>query len=118
MVNECLSAIEEGKLDAALNAINEAERSGGDIEIFLNLLLHKIRSILLLRFAHEIKNTIEEQFGESDLKLLETISAKKDSNINSALLRGLLEASISMKFSAIPSLPLELALIAHLHDLE
>lgn len=118
LVNDCLLAIEEKKLDMALGALNAAERSGGDIEIFLNLLLHKIRSILLLRFAHEIKSTIEEQFGESDLELLETISAKKDSNINSTLLRVLLEASISMKFSAIPSLPLELALIAHLQNQE
>lgn len=116
LVNECLLAIDERKLDAALYAVSCAEDSGGDVKIFLNLLLHKVRSILLLRFAHEIKSTIEEQFSESDLKLLEAISVKKDSNINSTLIHELLEASISMKFAAISSLPLELALIAHLSD--
>ena len=114
LVNECLLAINENKLDKALSAVNKAMDAGGDLKIFLSLLLHKVRSILLLRFARELKGTIEEQFGESDFKILETISAEKNSNVNSTLIRELLEASINMKFAAIPSLPLELALMEHL----
>jgi len=114
LVNECLSAIDENKLDDALDSINKSSESGGDAKIFLGLLLHKVRSVMLLRFAKELKATIEEQFSESDFKLLSTLSQKKDSNINSTLLKSLLEASINIGYANTPSLPLEIALIEHI----
>ncbi len=80
------------------------------MKIFLKLLLHKARAVMLLRLAPELKRELSEQFGEEDFALLGRLSALKEQRINSALLRELLDAYIQTGSSYIPQLPLELAL--------
>src|SRR3989338_4977020 len=110
LVNSLLESIAEGKLDAALSAVSSAAEGSIDMKVFLKLLLHKARAVLLLRFAPELKNELAKQFSEEDFVLLTRLAGQRESKIKSALLRELLEAYSETGFSYLPQLPLELAL--------
>ena len=110
LVNSLLESIAEGKLDAALSAVSRAAEGSIDMKVFLKLLLHKARAVLLLRFAPELKAELAKQFSEEDFVLLTRLAGQRESKINSALLRELLEAYSETGFSYLPQLPLELAL--------
>jgi len=112
LVNAVLEGVEEGKLEQALGAVREAAEANIDMKVFLKLLLQKVRAVLLLRFAPDMTDTIEEQVGDEDFKLLKKLAENKDSKINSDVLRILLEAYDNTGRSYISQLPLELALIA------
>lgn len=111
LVNNSIEAIDSGDLGKSLSEIKEALNDGGDVKIFLTLLLHKIRSILLLRFAKDLESHIKEQFADEDFLFLKKISSNKDSYINATLLEELLTAYTHIGLSHVPQLPIELALI-------
>ena len=111
LINEFIESVDKKDLDSALEGLSKASEEGVDMRVFLKLALHKMRSILLLRFAKNLEGIIDEQFSEEDFKFLKKISAKKGSGINSNTLRELLDAYSKIGNAHIPQLPIELALI-------
>ena len=111
LVNECIEAIDERNLDDGLETVQEVVASNLDIKTFLKLVLHKVRAVLLLRYAADLEKMLEEQFVEEDFAFLKELSAKKGSHINSETLYELLGAYDAVSRSYIPQLPLELALV-------
>lgn len=111
LVNDCIGAMNRGDLEKALNAVSEAVSGGVEMKLFVVLLLHKTRSVLLLRFAKDLAKQIKEQYTDEDLALLKTISLDKNSHINAQLLHRLLGAYGMIGYAFVPQLPLELALI-------
>jgi DNA polymerase III subunit gamma/tau len=111
LVNEVVTAIDDGLIEKGLGAIRKADETNADMKIFLKLLLHKCRAVLLLRYATGLEEELREEFSEIDFKLLKELSQKKDLNINSSVLKRLLDVSGELKNAYITSLPLELALI-------
>lgn len=109
-VNDFLEALGEGKLADALEVLHEIEAAGNDISIFLELAISKIRRVLLLRFAPELKEGLVATETPEEVQFLETF-AKNKTAINSKILSELLGAQKEMKNAATPSLPIELALI-------
>ncbi|MEK7081993.1 MAG: hypothetical protein AAB905_02190, partial [Patescibacteria group bacterium] len=82
-----------------------------DMAILLKLLLAKLRFVLLLRHAPEMKATIAEEVSEKDFAFLQKIAAGKDSQISAATILEFLKAEEFLGAAAVPSLPLELAII-------
>ena len=111
LVNEFIEAIDERNLDDGLETVQEVVASNLDIKTFLKLVLHKVRAVLLLRYAKDLEKMLEEQFVEEDFAFLKELSAKKGSHINSEALYELLGAYDAVSRSYIPQLPLELALV-------
>lgn len=118
LVNNTIEAIDSGDIGKSLLKVKEALGSGVDAKIFLTLLLHKIRFILLLRFAKELESYIKDQFTSEDFLFLEKISGNKNSHVNATLLQELLDAYTHIGLSRIPQLPIELALIKMLASSE
>ncbi|MEA2112840.1 MAG: DNA polymerase III subunit gamma/tau [Patescibacteria group bacterium] len=111
LVNDFISSLDEKKLNNGLKVLNQVVENGIDIQIFLKLILHKIRAVLLLRFAKDMEKKIEDSFSEKDFKFLKEISQDKDSNIKAEVIKELIETSAQIKLSYIQQLPLELMLI-------
>ena len=111
-VNEFIEALEKRDLEAGLEAVEKAAGNGADMKTFLKLALHKLRSILLLRFAKNLERMIQEQFSEEDFAFLKDMSARKDSYLNAAVLQELLRAYADIGSTHIRELPIELALIS------
>ncbi len=111
LVNQFIEAIDRKDLEAGLATLSDLSRAGVDMKVFMKLVLHKLRSILLLRFAKNLKPVVEEQFGSDDFSFLEKISERKGSNVNASVLSAILGAYAQIGVAHIPALPIELVLI-------
>jgi DNA polymerase-3 subunit gamma/tau len=111
LVNDVIAAIVEGDSAKGLKAIQSAADQAVDMKVFIKLLLHKVRVVLLLRFAKELEKSIKETVSEEDFAFLKVLAAKTDSCITSVTLSELLSAYDATARAYIPQLPLELALV-------
>ncbi len=109
LVNQFVEAMGAKNTDTALSVLQQATQGGVEPRVFCLLAVAKVRAILLLRFAPKQKEALLEEFGQDDVKFLETL-AKGAPAINAALLAELLTALIEIPRSPLPQLPLELAL--------
>jgi DNA polymerase III subunit gamma/tau len=120
LINNFISAIEDSDVEAGLKVVDNAVENNIDMKVFLKMILHKVRSIMLLKYAPDMEVIIKKQFGDDDFEFLKKISGKdpKDtarlgqgSKIYATVLKILLDAYDEVGRAYIPQLPLELALI-------
>lgn len=116
LINNFIEAIDKKELNVGLESLNKAAESGIDMKVFLKLGLHKMRSVLLLRFAKNLESIIEEQFSKEDFTYLKKIAARKGSNINASTLAAFLDAYVKIGNTHIPQLPIELTLVSLLKE--
>ncbi len=108
LINDFIAALDTKDADKGLKTIRTASEQNIDMGVFLKLSLHKIRSILLLKYSPDLKKMLEEEFSAEDFSFLYTIAGKKETVINSKTVIALLDAQEQMRISPIPELPLEL----------
>ena len=109
VVREILSAIAKKDASAALAGIRRATDANVDSRILAKLLIHRMRVVLLMRFAPDLADALAVELTEADLALAKTVS--KEPGVNADTLRALLDAYSTMAYAAVPHLPLELAVI-------
>ena len=109
-INRFLEALAKKDVGAALERFHAALGDGSEAKVFALLAISKVRGVLLLRFAPNLKKQLAGQFGEDDLKLLEKLAGKEGAALNAAVLAELLSALIEMNRAPLPQVPLELAL--------
>ncbi len=110
MVNDFIFAITERNFAQGAQAVAEASEVG-DMKIFLDLVVRKVRFVLLLRFAHAMKNDVVGNCSEEDFVLLEKLAKEAGKTLASKELISLLSAYADLRTASIPTLPLELALL-------
>ncbi len=111
LVNDFISAISEKNLDKGLKSVQQATEDSIDAQLFLKLILHKLRAVLLVRFAKDMLKIVKDDFSEKDFEFIEKLAKNKDSNLNAKTLIELINISDQIKQSYISQLPLELLLI-------
>jgi len=109
LVRQLLAAIAGKDANAALAAIGEAVKENMDARTLAKLLIHRMRVVLLMRYAPDIAKQVSEELTEADVELATELA--KSANVTSDTLRALLEAYSRMAYAAVPHLPLELAVI-------
>jgi len=110
IVNGVLSSLAENDTAKGLSAVAEAVGQNVDMKVFAKLILRKLRAVLLLRFAPEMKKDLTQDFTEEDMRFLEEL-AKSAKPINSTVLQEFLSAYQGIAYSHIPQIPLELAIM-------
>ncbi|OHA88013.1 MAG: DNA polymerase III, subunit gamma and tau [Candidatus Zambryskibacteria bacterium RIFCSPHIGHO2_01_FULL_43_25] len=110
LINECLSAISNKNLASAIKTLHAVSKENVDMRVFLKLLLQKMRAVLLLRVAPEMKPALESDITEEDKKLFAELSGEKGGGINAKTLSELLVAYDQIPHAYIPELPIELVL--------
>lgn len=111
LVNDFLLAIVESDIEKGLKAIKSAEEKNIDISLYLKLILIKLRISLLMRYAPDMKKSLEEEIADSDKEFFKEILKEKKGMITSKTLEILLEAERNIRHSFVKSLPLESALV-------
>ena len=109
MVRQLLSAIAKKDPSTALETIQRAVSENMDARTLTKLLIHRMRIVLLVRYAPEIAESFARELTEADLSLAQSLT--KEAGVNSDTLKALLEAHAQMAYAAVPHLPLELAVI-------
>jgi DNA polymerase-3 subunit gamma/tau len=109
IVRQILSALADKNAGAALATMQQAIAENMDARTLAKLLIHRLRIILLMRYAPDLAQKLGEELTEADRELAGTLS--KSPVITSDTLRIVLEAYSRMAYAAVPHLPIELAII-------
>lgn len=109
LVRQIISGIAKKDAGLALGAINNAVQQNLDPRVLAKLLIHRMRVVLLIRYAPDLAKELSKELSEEDAALAKEIS--KDRGVNSSTLRTLLDAYATMAYAAVPHLPLELAVV-------
>ncbi len=109
IVNDFLRAIDENNLELGLGAIKKASDLNIDMLLYFKMVLHKLRSVLLLRNLKSIEAEFAEEFTDSDFNFLKGL-AQNSKKINSDTLLILLSYYDMVAKAYIQELPLELVL--------
>ena len=104
-----LIAIAKKNVRDALAAIKHAEDENFDMRTLTKFLIHRMRHVLLIRYAPELTKLMQNELTEADVTLAQELS--KNPGVTSDTLRSLLDAYATMAYAAVPHLPLELAVI-------
>jgi len=111
LIHDIIISIATKDTEKGLTTIRTAGESNIDMKVLGKLLLEKLRTVLLLRYAPHLESSIKEEIGEDEWAFLKGFVGKGGEKINSATLLELLNAYDMLGRSAVPALPLELALI-------
>lgn len=111
LVHALVSALSDGNEASALSTIRTVFDQGIDMPLYLSLVLEYVRQVLLLRHAPELVKEIQDELGEDVYKEASNLAANKESKLSHETLRTFLDAAGRMRFSPVPSLPLELAVL-------
>jgi len=108
LVHDIVLSVSNKDLKLGLETVKRAISQNIDMSVFLKLILHTTRAVLLIRF--NAANIIKDDLSENEFKFVSNL-AKGDSAFSSQTLVELLIAYENTKGAYIPSLPLELALV-------
>lgn len=111
LVNDFIRSIDDNDLPLGLGAISKATEANIDMILYFKLILHKMRSVLLLRNLKSSEGKLQDEMTDTDFKFLKELADKKTSKINSDTLLALLSYYDMVNKAYIPELPLELVLI-------
>lgn len=111
LVDEFLNVLKSGDIEKGFNLLTKTREQNIDMQVYLKMILAKLRYALILRYAPNTKETIKNVLPEKDLKFLENLIDDKPENISSSTLSILLDTYQSLRNSIISGLPLEVALI-------
>ncbi len=111
LVNDFIYAISERDFAKGAQALAQASETVGDMKTFLDLVLRKVRFVLILRFAPAMKDEVKGNCSEKDMIFLEKLALESGKTIASKELVALLGAYVDLRTASIPTLPLELALL-------
>ena len=113
LVHDIMEKISEKDLAGALELF--AGKEGINAKLLATLLLEHVRFAMLLAHAPQMKLYVADQVSKDELEFLEKIG-KKDPGFWPKLLRELLPAFEQFDLAAVPTLPLELALVRILKE--
>jgi DNA polymerase-3 subunit gamma/tau len=108
-VRTILAGLASRDAQKALFAIRAAVEENLDVRVLAKLLIHRMRAVLLLRYAPDLAKRFSQELSEADFELAKKLS--EEPGVNSDILRALLEAHATMAYASLPHLPLELAVI-------
>ncbi|MEK7569756.1 MAG: DNA polymerase III subunit gamma/tau [Patescibacteria group bacterium] len=115
LVNDFLSALSGKDLEKGMGVVKKAGKENLDMKLYLKLIIERLRFALMLKYAPKMETEIKNDLSEDDLKFLKSLPA---GSLNSKTLVALLDAYQNLDRAFIPELPLELALVKLLGDLE
>mgnify|MGYP000170944797 CR=1 FL=1 len=111
LVGRVMRSLARGEGEDGLHAVHEAVNANADMEMFVTLLLERMRGMLLLRYAPKVGEQVVQNLPEAEQVMLKELAADAASKINSETLRKLIEAATLTARSPVPHLPLELAIM-------
>lgn len=109
LIRQLIRGLAEKNAGQALETIQKAVEEAIDMRLFTKLLIHRLRVVLLLRFAPDLAERLSHELTDLDMTLVKDIA--KNLTITSETLRAILEAHSTMLYATLPHLPLELAVI-------
>ncbi len=96
---------------SAENAVAEIGKENMNHELLINMLLARLRAVIMLRHKLATVDSIIAKFGKDEAEYLDGVAKKKEMLVTSAVIIKLIDALHLTKRSPVKSLPLELAIV-------
>lgn len=110
-VNQFLDFLVKKDISSALRFINEITEKGYDLQQFSRALINYLRQGLVTKISPESFNPIIAGFTEEEFQKLKELTKGVEESQLRRMLELFLEAENKMRYSSLPQLPLELAVI-------
>lgn len=110
-VNAFLKAIVARDVEAGLTALRSAMERGVEEKVFLDLLLRKMRAVMMFRFVATSSKDMAGDFPTEDMALIEDLAKNAIQTLTSRELAEVLSAYDGARVASVPGLSLELALL-------
>lgn len=111
LVNSFLKAISQRDVEGGLTALKIAMDRGVEEKVFLDLILRKIRAVIMYRFVAGSRKDMDKDFSKEDMTFIEDLAKNAVQTLSSKELALLLSAYDSVRVATVPGLALELALL-------
>ena len=111
IVNEFLIALKNSDIERGYASIAKASEQNIEMNIYLKMILSKLRYALMLRYAPATKKSLTDIISSQDMEFIEDLIKDKPEHVSSNTLNILLESYQSLRNAVISELPLELALV-------
>jgi DNA polymerase III gamma/tau subunit len=111
LIHDFVDCLATKNIDGALSTIEKVKGLNLSVSTYLELVLRTLRFALLVRYAKSMHESIKADVGEEEFEYLLEKSKDAKSGISSAIISEFLKAKEEMNISALPELPLELAVI-------
>ena len=111
LVNSFLRAIVDRDVSSGLTSLKTAMERGVDEKTFLDLLLRKMRAVMMFRFVTDSRKGMADDFSQEDMALIEDMSKNAIQTLTSKELAELLRTYESVRVAVVPGLALEIALL-------
>lgn len=116
LIHALVDALSSKDVDTALGAVQKVKELNLSMTTYIELVLRTLRFALLVRYAKSMHENIKEEVGEDEFAYLEAKAKDAKSGISSLVVAEFLRAREEMDISALPELPLELAIIRTLGE--
>jgi len=111
MILQFIQLVLEKKTKEAIELLNQSIEKGVDASEFLKSLIKYLRQILLLKIDQNLSNVfIEELTAETKERLLDYAKEIPENNLRKTV-KAFMEAQAKIRYSPIPQLPIEIAII-------
>jgi len=111
LVAEFMDLFSKGDAGGAIKFLNQVVNKGVDPTEFLKAIIDYLRQSLLLKTSPKLEEIIKQELTQEALKTLKAqVSQFKENDLRRGL-KLFLEASDKMRYSSIPQLPIELAIL-------
>lgn len=108
-VHSFVEAVLKREADKGLEALQTANENNIDMKLFLNLVLARLRYVLLLRFGSA--KLVEDEVSGDELDTLSAWAKDKELKLTAQTLVRFIDTHEQLSVASVPSLPLELALL-------
>lgn len=110
-INLFLRAVAARDVEQGFSALAKAMDRGVEEKVFLDLLLRKMRAVMMFRFFASSAKRLAEDFSIEDVTLIEDLAKNGVHTLTSKELAEFLRAYESVRVAKVPGLSLELALL-------
>lgn len=110
-VNSFLRAIVDRDVEAGLSVLAKSVERGVEEKVMLDLLMRKMRAVIMFRFVTGSGKRLAEDFSTEDMVLIEDLAKNATHTITSKELAEFLRVYESVRVARVPGLSLELALL-------
>jgi DNA polymerase-3 subunit gamma/tau len=111
LISQFVDFLADRKTDKAIKFLNEIFERGNDPQEFVRSLINYLRQAMLMKINSDTMNPIIVGLSKEEQEKLQTQIARFRSEDIKKAITLFMEAETKMKYSSIPQLPLELAIV-------
>lgn len=115
-VTSFIDLIIKSDKEGVLNYINNLAQKGGDLEQFIVNLLEYMRKLLYLKLSPSSKKLLESELTKEEMENAQNQTDKLTEKDIYSIIKEFIEARNDIKYSPVPQLPLELAIVKLLSE--